>query len=138
MPEEDLLDALRQFADQIGRTPTMREMRDRGPHSSSVYAERFGSWFEAIEAAELDPDARHLPRIPTEELLDELRRLADELDHSPTRREMRRYGNYSDTTYVHRFGSWSDALSEVDLTTHRPGLQPQQRRIIEKLREAEQ
>ena len=138
IPREDLLDALRQFAEQLGRTPTMREMRDRGPHSSSVYADRFGTWFEALDAAGLDPDTRELPRISTADLLDELRRLKDELGHTPTRREMRAHGAYGAQTYRHRFGSWDEAVAEAGLLPNRSGLSGKHHQIIQQLREAEQ
>lgn len=138
IPRVDLLDEIRRLADELGRTPTTREMVEQGVYSDRLYFDRFESWNAAIEEAGLTPNLQRGPVPSDEELLAELRRLADELGHSPARREMRRHGNHSDSTYDRRFGSWREALLEVGLTAHRPGLQPKQRRMIEQLREAEQ
>ena len=49
--KEELLDHLRQFAEELGREPTRREMTRKGPHSSATYQERFGSWNDAKRLA---------------------------------------------------------------------------------------
>lgn len=54
-------------------------------------------------------------RIPDDALLDELRRLADELERPPTSIEMDDHGIHSSTTYRRRFGSWVDALDRAGL-----------------------
>ncbi len=51
--------------------------------------------------------------IGKDELLDEIRRLADGRNNPPTAAEMKDNGNYSDTTYQNRFGSWNKALREA-------------------------
>ncbi|NGM71427.1 hypothetical protein G6M89_20935 [Natronolimnobius sp. AArcel1] len=58
-------------------------------------------------------------KIPREDLLAELRRLANDLDRSPTTTEMNEHGKYSALTYNKRFGSWSEALDEVNLKASR-------------------
>lgn len=55
-------------------------------------------------------------RISTDELIEELHRLDDEVEGSPTRRKMDQEGEYSHRPYVDRFGSWNEALSEAGLT----------------------
>lgn len=135
---EDLLDDLRQFAEQLGRTPTTREMREHGPHSEWIYADRFGTWFQALEAAGLDPDTRKRPRISTADLLDEIRRLKDELGHTPSMQEMKRHGKYGPRTYQRRFDSWDEAVTEAGLLPNRSGLSGKHSQIIQQLREAEQ
>lgn len=54
-------------------------------------------------------DVRPRRRITSEELLAELRRLADELDACPTMADMEERGTYSPSTYQSRFGSWRRA-----------------------------
>lgn len=54
------------------------------------------------------------PQYSEEELLDEIRRLADDVGRSPPRkRDMDEYGNHASRTYTYRFGSWSDAVREA-------------------------
>lgn len=55
------------------------------------------------------------PRIPEEDLLDELRRLADELDKTPSGPDMAADGEYSPSTYRRRFGSWNGAIETAGL-----------------------
>lgn len=57
IPTETLLDALHRLADERGKTPTEREMDKFGDHAASTYRERFGSWYEALDAADLEPSS---------------------------------------------------------------------------------
>lgn len=58
-------------------------------------------------------------RIPEEDLLEELSRLADELGHSPSVTEMRQAGKFSEYPYYDRFGSWNGALEAAGLPKNR-------------------
>lgn len=58
-------------------------------------------------------------RIATDELLADLRRVADELGHSPTVGDYRDHGKYSPKSLQKRFGSWNAAKEVAGLdTTH--------------------
>jgi hypothetical protein len=59
--------------------------------------------------------------IPDEDLLRELRRLAEQLARTPTFIEMARLGRYGPTTYHARFGSWRDACSRAGLAPNPRG-----------------
>lgn len=56
--------------------------------------------------------------IGRSDLLEELRRLAAELEKTPTARELKEHGKYSIATYYREFSSWNDALQAVDLETN--------------------
>lgn len=114
IPDEDLLAALRELADRLDRTPTTRDMRDRGPYSPSTYQSRFGSWTAARERAGVSSDADGVT-YTDDELLDALTSFAADLGETPTRAEMREDGPHSPSTYADRFGSWTDALAEAGL-----------------------
>lgn len=58
-------------------------------------------------------------RISDAELIAELRRLATDLDKTPTVRAMNERGAYSSETYRVRFGSWNAALDRADLPKNR-------------------
>lgn len=55
------------------------------------------------------------PKISTEELLADLRRVADKVGHSPTRSEYEDHGDNSSATIKRRFGSWNEAKIKAGL-----------------------
>lgn len=129
IPDETLLDHLREFADGLGHSPSSAEMNDEGPHSGVTYSRRFGSWSEALEAAGLEQNT-HRSRVSREETRGAIQDLAEELGRTPTGKEFDQHGEYSKPLATKRFGSWNEALSEA-------GLDPVQRRYTpDQLREA--
>lgn len=52
IPEENLLDAIRDLADELGRPPTGEEMNELGAYHAGTYYNRFGSWTTALEEAD--------------------------------------------------------------------------------------
>ncbi|WP_135855059.1 homing endonuclease associated repeat-containing protein [Halorussus salinus] len=50
---KELLRALHQLTRELGRPPTQSDMDTKGPYSSDVYHDRFGSWNEALSKANL-------------------------------------------------------------------------------------
>ena len=71
--EDDLLADLQALANDLGRSPTSKDMRKHGSHSTSTYMRRFESWSDALEAADLDPPDRNT--ITDDELIADLHRL---------------------------------------------------------------
>jgi hypothetical protein len=53
VPEEELVDALQEFANEMSRTPTFQAMNERGPYSVWPYLRAFDSWNDALRAAGL-------------------------------------------------------------------------------------
>ncbi|WP_430506203.1 homing endonuclease associated repeat-containing protein [Haloparvum sp. PAK95] len=111
--DDELLNRLQKFAEELGRPPSQSEMDDSGPHASKTYGDRFGSWNNALEAAGLqtgtnDPNGR--PRTPEEDLLADLKSVADIVGGTPSEREYSNHGKYSVKTYCKRFGGWNSTL----------------------------
>ncbi|HZP73327.1 MAG TPA: hypothetical protein VFA97_08125 [Gaiellaceae bacterium] len=111
--DEQILDALRASAERLGRSPTMKEFAgdpDAAMHPQTVI-EHFGSWNAAKRAAGLMP-RRFATR---EELVEQLRRLGEELGRTPTAHDIRaRRGTMpSASLYWHTFGSLSNALRDA-------------------------
>ncbi|WP_225935453.1 homing endonuclease associated repeat-containing protein [Halobaculum magnesiiphilum] len=52
--------------------------------------------------------------MPREELLAELRAVANELGHPPTTTEMNEHGNFTIDPYQREFGTWRTALQAAD------------------------
>ncbi|QLH78274.1 HNH endonuclease [Halosimplex rubrum] len=110
--EEDLISELNSLAEELGHVPRKDEMRNQGKWSAAVYQERFGSWNEALRAAGFEPNQRW--RIPREELLAELRAVADDLGHPPTTTEINEHGKFTIDPYQREFGTWRTALQAAD------------------------
>lgn len=106
-PEEVLLEAIRDLADELGRVPAAPEMDEKGAYSQRTCANRFGSWSNAVLEAGFEPVGQ--PKIGTSELLAEIDRLASRLGHLPTVKEMNSEGQYHVGTYSDRFESWQQA-----------------------------
>mgnify|MGYP006279947471 CR=1 FL=1 len=109
---EELLEDLRELADELGEPPRFEEMVKHGDHRARTYTKRYGSWAEALEAAGLDPEDRSggTQQVSTDQLLADLRRLHEELGRVPTATDVVEEGSHGIATYQRRFGSWSEAL----------------------------
>jgi cytosine/adenosine deaminase-related metal-dependent hydrolase len=114
--DDELLDALRAFADEESRPPTAVEANARkGFPSAQTFVEHFGSWNAALDTAGLTPRNR---RRTDEELLADLRKFADEHGTVPSAAAVREQENMATPpTYRNRFGSWNEALDAAGLPT---------------------
>jgi hypothetical protein len=111
--DEQILEALRASAERLGRSPTMKEFGsdpEAEMHPQTVI-EHFGTWNAAKRAAGLMP-RRFATR---EELVEQLRRLGEEVGRTPTAQDIRRRRGTmpSASLYWHTFGSLSTALREA-------------------------
>jgi hypothetical protein len=114
MEKQTLLLRLRRFAAEIGKTPTSTEMDRSGPHTARTYQKHFGSWNEALEAADLNLTRER--NIPDDRLVESMTQLAAEIGESPSASQMEDLGEYSMSTYIRRFGSWNSALEAAELS----------------------
>lgn len=111
--DEQILAALRASAERLGRSPTMKEFASdaqAGMHPQTVI-EHFGTWNAAKRAAGLMP-RRFATRA---ELVEQIRRLGEELGRTPTAEDIRRRRGTmpSPSLYWHTFGALSTALREA-------------------------
>lgn len=116
--DEELLDALRAFADDHGRPPTVPEANNREElPAASTFVFRFGSWNAAVAEAGLRPRNR---RRSDEELLADLREFAESRGEHPSALAVRAREDIdmaTPRTYQNRFGSWNGALEAAGLPT---------------------
>jgi hypothetical protein len=110
---DQILTELRDSAERLGRSPTMREFAADAKttvHPQTVI-EHFGSWNAAKREAGLVP-RRFATR---EELVGLLADLGDELGRTPTAKDLddRRGSMPSKSLYWHTFGSLAAALREA-------------------------
>lgn len=117
---EELLDELHRLREELDKTPATHEMNEFGEYSAGTYQYHFGSWNDALREAGFEPNQSQPGKIPTDELLSEIRRLARELNKTPTKKQLNDIGKYYVRTYQRRFGSWSEAVRQA-------GFEPNQR-----------
>ncbi len=110
---DELIDEMQRLDGDLGHTPSSSEMEDEGEYSSGVYQNRFGSWSDAVEAAELDSDSVGRQQYTDAKLLEELEFVAEELGQTPRATDMDKYGDIAPATFVNRFGSWDEALEKA-------------------------
>lgn len=123
IPASKLLEELHRVADVVGGRPTIENMLEYGNYSAKPYMNRFGSWNKAIEHAGFTPfTGTSEDMFSREELIDELQRLAQELDRPPTTRQMNEQGKFSPSPFKNLFGSWVEALRAAGLEPTEPQL----------------
>ncbi|WP_115862885.1 homing endonuclease associated repeat-containing protein [Halorussus litoreus] len=60
--EDQLLREIERLADELGRAPKAAEMDETGAYAPVTYHRRFGSWRQALDAADLDGDRSGAPK----------------------------------------------------------------------------
>ncbi|MFC5972062.1 homing endonuclease associated repeat-containing protein [Halomarina salina] len=110
---DELIEALCELAEEVGGTPTRTQMNEQGRYSGQPYYTKFGSWNDALKAAGMGPNHRNT--VPEEELIEELRRVAEEVERVPRMADMDEHGRFSASAYHRRFGSWPAARKAAGL-----------------------
>jgi hypothetical protein len=93
-------------------------MDEMGPFYGSIYADKFGSWNNALREIGLDPSLRR--DVPLEELISEVKRLSDSLDRTPTQDDVTELGKFSLSIYHRRFDSWDNAVQRAGFEPYSP------------------
>lgn len=124
-----LLAELQDLAAELSKTPSQRDMTQRGGASAKTYQKKFGSWNKALREAGLEVNKEQ--NIAKSDLIDELLRLADELERTPTSRDMAENGKYASSNYTNKFDSWNDAVREAGLDPTRYRDIPRQKLLSE-------
>jgi hypothetical protein len=105
---------LKRVAKQLGHTPTAAEFRNHGSMCADPFTTLFGSWNKALKATGLkivfNPTA-----ITTIQVLAELKRMAKQLNRTPTYTEFIEHGAMSTPVVEQLFGTWNKALSAAGL-----------------------
>ena len=82
--DEELIDLLRAKAENLGRTPTRKDVdSDKSMPNATTYADRFGSWSKALKAAGLSSNYNS---YSDEELISLLKAKAESLGRTPTKK----------------------------------------------------
>lgn len=129
---DELLKKLRELSEELGKSPSQKDLEQaRGYPSMSPYRSRFESWAEAKREAGLGVHGRGETRYSDEELLEQLRELAEGLGREPLISDVKEADDLpSFQTYIKRFGSWIDAKRKAGV---KRGVPHQQRYSDEEL-----
>ena len=114
--KEQLIEELQYFAEYLGRTPTIKDVRqDELVPGITPYTREFGTWNTALTAAGLN--LNKLAKAPDKcFMIKKLRALAQLLGRSPLIREVNKEDSMSHgDTYCKVFGSWNKALIAANL-----------------------
>src|SRR5260370_30059077 len=106
MTRVEVVKAIREAADKLGRTPTMGELWDVGGLARKDVRRCFRSLRQAVRAAGLQPNLDH-KRNSTPAMLEDWAAVVRELGHLPSSRRYGLAGRFSKNGYVTRFGSWN-------------------------------
>ena len=109
--DDDLIDDLKLVASEIGSNKvTVRQYNNHGQYSAETFRVRFGSWYKALELAQLESASTKI-NISDEELLESLANLWILLGRQPRYRDLQSdLSNFSPQTYARAFGSFRAAL----------------------------
>lgn len=131
--KEEVRGHILDLANELGRTPTSREMDTMGGCTSDPAGRLFGSWNAAVRAVGLEP-TQVRPAYTAENLYVDIRRIADVLGHTPTKTEYQEHGRYPVSGTLKGHLSWwhivtAAGLDPSDLRT------PRRSHLVEHLQE---
>lgn len=121
-PKEEWLDELAAVAADLGHRPTKAEFSERASVTAEAFYRYYDGWSDVLDTAAdhsgepaLSEPRETTPtggenRIPTADLLADLRAGRQALGKIPSEPEYNGMGEYSARTIKNRFGSWYDAL----------------------------
>ncbi len=118
VPNHLLIADLLRVARQLNvRSVTVHQYREHGRYRDGLVIRRFGKWTLALRKAGLGRAPGDWPgKIPTKELLADLRRVAAAQGSSYVGRQgYKQHGRYSFMVYYNRFGTWPVALARAGL-----------------------
>lgn len=132
---EDVIEEVRRVAAEAGLNPdggpapTVEDLAEYGDLSLFTVQREFDTWNEAVSAAGFVPNEGRPPyteEYSDGEIVQMIRRVADELHETPTESQFDEMAAVSTTTVQQRFGSWHRALTLAGLRPRRqsPGGTP--------------
>jgi Homing endonuclease associated repeat len=134
-PKEEILDAIRRIAAQVGKAPSRSQFFSATGISEHNVLKYFASWNDAVYRAGLTPYTANV-KLDDAQLLEDWATLVRKYRQIPTRDQYRREGKYSPTSFEKHFGPWStlpakfrefgrDKLQWADVVAFLPASVPQ-------------
>jgi hypothetical protein len=113
--KEDIKDGVKNLYIEIGEVPTMRDAtnHDELPSSATI-TNKFGTWNNLLEEIGLEKNqVEKYTDEDKEDMLNDIRRCADEINSNLTTREYINIGSFGHNAIKNMFGSWGEALEEA-------------------------
>lgn len=112
----DIMNDVKKVGEKLGKVPTMRDYELNGSFSLSLILRR-KKWNDWLEGSVGDvnynrSDDALTKRINDEDLISDVKRVANEINHPPTRGEYDKLGKYSSDTIVSR-KPWEQFVTEI-------------------------
>ncbi|MCD4677716.1 MAG: hypothetical protein K8S18_17220 [Desulfobacula sp.] len=119
--DEELIDLLLKYGFETGDIPTFTNMTNaKGYPSGFVFADRFGSWDNALEEAGYDLDSRHKYRYSNNDLIKIIQDLNKELGRRPIPIDFNERDDLPNRNTFYRFGdTWEQILQICGLKSER-------------------
>lgn len=128
IPEAGLLEDLRRTHSELSARGELTDgymssglYDEHGSVASETIIRRLDAWTGSLEKAGLpsEPKRDREYKYSEAELLEEIHRLADELDRdTPRVIDLRKHGKHSPAVYTNRFGGWNNAIEAAGLDTN--------------------
>lgn len=97
--------------EQIGKTPTTKDMNVLGQFSISAYARKFGTWNNFLKTQNIKVNKKH--KIPKEDFIKEFKRVKSILKKVPTKTEFDKVSNISSNSFKRIWGGWNNFLKNI-------------------------
>jgi very-short-patch-repair endonuclease/predicted DNA-binding protein (UPF0251 family) len=117
-PREFLLTELKRVAKLLGKIPTMEEFDKESEIAAVTLAKRFNGWKSALSSSGFDPDKSRVTYQDID-MIGELKRVATELNRTPSTSEFDQISSMSSSTLIQRLGgSWEKACRAARLKAY--------------------
>lgn len=111
--KDEVIFDLRRVAEELGRPPKIDEYREYGTYSPPTITRHFDGGFAAARDAVLDCGDGRLPEIPRDDLLDDIKCVAETVGREPSKDDYKEHGEHALSTITYRFESWVAAKREA-------------------------
>lgn len=121
---EELLEDLQRVDTEIDGALSQKSYNDYGEWSTRPVKRRFESWEAACQEAGVTRPKMGPQTEKVDALFEDIRHVAEELQHVPSRTEYHKHGRFSREMARQRVGSWPKAVRKAGFEPRAPGGQP--------------
>jgi len=128
--KEELLNDMERVDQEIDGPLSQLRYNKHGKWTTRPVKRRFSSWEKACQKAGVSRPNMGPRPADDKELLADIRNVANELDHVPSRSEYNEEGRFSRQMAINRFGSWPKAVEKAGYDPLPPGGQSGERNAL--------
>ena len=107
MTKEEIIQAIRECAEEMGRTPTVADLKERRKVGLRTVKRFFGRYADALREAGFDPHGAGY-RLELDVLFRDWAAIARKLGKAPSILEYNKHSEYSVGPLIGRFGGWTE------------------------------